>query len=166
MRVPAVRSQAKNTADKVRTKCGQSADKWRKFYIVRYEREKSFFLMYFLPFPGPLFPACLPTSPPLAPHPGAVPLLHVHAHCWKRAHEGPPPAPPTAAAHGACVCTGYLLAHVHGCERIPGGKCRTERSQRCFACGSGAVVPLWITFLAKLRKKQANAHRPQTRMDA
>ncbi len=28
---------SKKSADKVRTKCGQSADKWGKFQIVRYE---------------------------------------------------------------------------------------------------------------------------------
>ena len=44
----------------------QSGNKQTIFCIVRYEREKSLFLMYFLPFPCSLFPACLPTCPPLA----------------------------------------------------------------------------------------------------
>ena len=66
----------------------------------------------------------------------------------------------------------YLLriinktGHVVGCARAP-RKTPRQRSRRCFAGWvHGIVVLLWITFAAAVLKKCANAHRPQTRMNA
>ena len=51
-------------------------------------------------------PVC-PLARPLPAYAGAVPLLYVHARCWKWAREGLPLAPPSAAGKRACVCTAF-----------------------------------------------------------
>ena len=59
------------------------------------------------PLARPLPAPCPPLARPLPAYAGAVPLLYVHARCWKWAREGLPLAPPSAAGKRACVCTAF-----------------------------------------------------------